>query len=411
MLVPLHVLILEDIVADAELMIHELRRTGFDPLWIRATNEQEFLAYLHDGLDLILADYTLPQFDALSAMRILKAEDLDIPFIVITGTVSEETVAEVMREGAADYILKDRPARLGQSILHALEQKRLRDENRRAQEALRHYNAVLEETIKTRTAELERALKKERELSQLKARFVSMVSHEFRTPLTVIWASCDLLLRYDHQFEPEHRYSHLEQIQEQVGQLTRLLDDMLTISRAQTVGLQLQPEALDLKRFIDALVVESEPILEGHTLEVTVTGEARPVTVDSKLMKQAVGNLLSNAAKYSPTPSRIWVTVDYEPEQVLIRVKDEGIGMSSEDMDQLFGLFHRGRNADHVRGTGLGLAIVKEILEAHGGTVQVESIYERGSTFTLVLPTSAHAEPRLQPLQEPDSGSQPAVPG
>ena len=395
---PLHVLILEDMAADAELIVYEITEAGFDPLWIRATTEQEYIAYLHSGLDLILADYTLPQFDALSALRILKARDLDIPFIVITGTVSEEVIAEVMREGAADYLLKDRPARLGQSILHALEQKRLRDDKRKAHEALRHYNAELEATIQARTAELERALKKERELNELKARFVSMISHEFRTPLAVIQGSSDLLGSYQDQLTAERKQAHLEKIQHQVKHLTHLLDEILTISRSQSVGLQLQPERVDLEAFVAGMVRETESLVADHTLEFTVVGAARPVIIDPNLMKQAIGNLLSNAAKYSPELSRITLTLVYEPEQVQIRVQDEGIGIPEEDLEDLFDLFHRGRNAAHNPGTGVGLAIVKQVIEAHGGTVEVETTLQQGSTFTLVLPAVINEEPRPQVL-------------
>ncbi len=395
---PLHVLILEDMAADAELIVYEITEAGFDPLWIRATTEQEYIAYLHSGLDLILADYTLPQFDALSALRILKARDLDIPFIVITGTVSEEVIAEVMREGAADYLLKDRPARLGQSILHALEQKRLRDDKRKAHEALRHYNAELEATIQARTAELERALKKERELNELKARFVSMISHEFRTPLAVIQGSSDLLGSYQDQLTAERKQAHLEKIQHQVKHLTHLLDEILTISRSQSVGLQLQPERVDLEAFVAGMVRETESLVADHTLEFTVVGAARPVIIDPNLMKQAIGNLLSNAAKYSPELSRITLTLVYEPEQVQIRVQDEGIGIPEEDLEDLFDLFHRGRNAAHIPGTGVGLAIVKQVIEAHGGTVEVETTLQQGSTFTLVLPAVINEEPRPQVL-------------
>jgi signal transduction histidine kinase len=394
MSLPLHVLILEDMVADAELLVYELGQAGFDPLWIRASTEQEYIAYLHNGLDLILADYTLPQFDALNALRILKARDLDIPFIVVTGTVSEEVIAEVMREGAADYLLKDRLARLGQSISHALEQKRLRADKRKAQEALRHYNAELEATIQARTAELERALAKERELNELKARFVSMISHEFRTPLAIIQGASDLLLRYEHQIPSESKHSRLEEIQQQVGRLVHLLDEILTISRAQSVGLELQLQTIDLESLIETLIQETATVTATHLMDISVRGEARQVLVDSHLMKRAIGNLLSNAAKYSPVQTHIGLSLIYEPEQVLIQVKDEGIGIPEEDQDHLFDLFHRGRNATHIPGTGLGLAIVKQVIEAHGGVVRLESETDRGSTFTLVLPFSVNAEPR-----------------
>jgi signal transduction histidine kinase len=385
---PLHVLILEDLAADAELIIHELERADFDPLWVRVQTEQEYETYLHAGLDLIVADYTLPQFNALVALRILKAHDLDIPFIVITGTVSEEVVAEVMREGAADYLLKDRPARLGQSVRHALEQKRLREEKRTAQEALRRYNVELEATIHSRTAELEQALAKEREVNELKARFVSMISHEFRTPLAIIQSASDILNRYESQITLERKREELEEIQHQIRRLTTLLDEILTISRSQSVGLQLQRMPVDIETLIAEVAHDMEPVLSHRELQMMVQGVSREVSLDYNLMKQVIGNLISNAAKFSPDSSCLNLNVNFQPRQVVIQVTDEGIGIPEEDCQHIFDLFHRARNAINIPGTGLGLAIVKQVMDAHGGQVRVESHLGHGTTFTLTLPTS-----------------------
>lgn len=133
----LRVLILEDREADAELMLHELRRAGFDPDWRRVETEADYLAGLEARPELILADYSLPQFDAIEALRHLQERELDIPFIVITGVIGDEAAAECLKRGAADYLLKDRMARLGKAIVHALEEKQLREAQRRSQEALR----------------------------------------------------------------------------------------------------------------------------------------------------------------------------------------------------------------------------------------------------------------------------------
>lgn len=133
---PLRALVLEDRPEDADLMIHELRKAGFDPTWERVESEPEFLTHLAPELDLILADYTLPQFDALRALGLLNESGLDIPFIVVTGTVSEEAAVSAMRKGAWDYLLKDRLTRLGPAVVGAIEQKCLRHEKRRIEFAL-----------------------------------------------------------------------------------------------------------------------------------------------------------------------------------------------------------------------------------------------------------------------------------
>src|SRR3990170_4349624 len=134
---PLRVLILEDQPTDAELILHELRRAGFDPEWQRVETEAEYLAALHPALDIILSDYKLPQFDGLSAVRLLRARGLDLPFIPVAGTIGEEVAVSAMKEGADDYLLKDRLTRLGPAVKSALDQKRLRDERKQAEAALK----------------------------------------------------------------------------------------------------------------------------------------------------------------------------------------------------------------------------------------------------------------------------------
>lgn len=136
MLTPLRVLILEDRPEDAELVLYELRRAGFDPSCQRVETEADYLARLQRDLDVILADYSLPQFDALRALQLVQERDFDIPFIVVTTSLSEEVAVECMKQGAADYLLKDRLARLGLAVRRALQEKKLRDEKRRAEVAL-----------------------------------------------------------------------------------------------------------------------------------------------------------------------------------------------------------------------------------------------------------------------------------
>ncbi|MEW5814046.1 MAG: response regulator, partial [Spirochaetota bacterium] len=133
---PLRILILEDCPDDAELMLHALRQAGYEPDWQRVETEPDYVSRLDPSLDIILADYALPQFDAIHALRLLRERGLDIPFIVVTSSISEEEAVESIKEGAADYLLKDRLARLGPAVVQAVQEKRLRDEKRRAEERL-----------------------------------------------------------------------------------------------------------------------------------------------------------------------------------------------------------------------------------------------------------------------------------
>src|SRR5262245_11747717 len=137
MATPLRVLILEDQPADAELMLYELRRAGFAPVWERVETEAEYLAHLDQSLDVILADYHLPQFDALCALRHVQECGLDVPFIIVSGNLGEERAVQCVKQGATDYLLKDRLTRLGQAVEQALEQKHLRHARRQAEQSLR----------------------------------------------------------------------------------------------------------------------------------------------------------------------------------------------------------------------------------------------------------------------------------
>src|SRR5664279_4584506 len=156
-LLPLRVLILEDKPADAELMVDELRQDGFEPEWGRVDNEADYLAHLEPAPDIVLADYNLPQWDAPSALRALQERGLDVPFIMISGTVGEAVAVECMKLGVADYLLKDRLARLGQAVLKALEDKRLRVEKQGSEAELARYRDHLEQLVEQRTEELNRA--------------------------------------------------------------------------------------------------------------------------------------------------------------------------------------------------------------------------------------------------------------
>jgi DNA-binding NtrC family response regulator len=142
MATPLRVLILEDNPSDAELVLHALRRSGYDPSAERVETEQDFRDHLQPAPEIILADFTMPAFDSLGALEIMQECQLDIPFIIVSGTIGEERAVQVMQRGAADYVMKDRLGRLGQAVAHALEKKRLRTETRNAERRLMAQHAV-----------------------------------------------------------------------------------------------------------------------------------------------------------------------------------------------------------------------------------------------------------------------------
>jgi signal transduction histidine kinase len=233
---------------------------------------------------------------------------------------------------------------------------------------------------------LRAALEEERELSELKSRFSSMVSHEFRTPLAIILSSVGLLQRYNNRMVDEKRLEHLQQIQTQVGHLAGLLDDVLTLSRAEALGIAITGEIVDLESFCLEIVGEIQQTTQKHQLHYTVAGKNHPILIDTKLLRQAITNLLSNAVKYSPQGGTVTLNLIYENKEVVIICKDTGIGIPEADQKRLFEVFHRARNVGTIPGTGLGLPIVKRAVEAHGGTVTVESEVGTGTTFIIRMP-------------------------
>jgi PAS domain S-box-containing protein len=238
--------------------------------------------------------------------------------------------------------------------------------------------------------ELRRALQKEKELNELKSRFVSMVSHEFRTPLATILSSSDLLKRYNQKMTEERKQEHLQTIQVQVKRLTGMLEDILTIGKAETVGISINPSPIELKGFCQEIVTEMQMIAPTHHFRFSIVRPGSPVLLDGKLMRRAMTNLLSNAVKYSPQGSTIYFSVFGGNRQTMFYIRDEGIGIPEEDQKHLFEVFHRAQNVGTVPGTGLGLAIVKQAVDAHLGTIGVSSLPGKGTAFSISIPVMAN---------------------
>lgn len=240
-------------------------------------------------------------------------------------------------------------------------------------------------------AELEtrQALEKEKELSELRAHFVSMVSHEFRTPLNLISFSTSLLKRHNHQWPEEKKLKYLDRIQTGVEHLSKLLNEVLIIGRAEVGKLTLEPRALDLEQFCRNLVEEIQ-LSDNNQHAVTFVGQGDCSTawIDEKLLQPILTNLLSNAIKYSSTGSRVDLALSCRNEQAVFQVKDEGIGIPAADRQRLFDAFYRGGNVGDIPGTGLGLAVVKELVDTQGGEISLQSEFGVGTTFIITLPLS-----------------------
>ena len=244
------------------------------------------------------------------------------------------------------------------------------------------------QSIATRQAELEtaNALAERGKLAELRSRFVSMASHEFRTPLTSILAASQSLVRYIERMSVEQRLDRLAKIESEVQHMTGLLDDVLTIGKADAGKLEFEPARVDLKHLCEEIVAEAQTTAAAtQRLLLACAADLAPVMVDPKLVRRILGNLLTNAVKYSPMDATVSCDVAVHDGHPVFEVRDQGIGIPPEDQARLFEPFHRGTNVGKIPGSGLGLAITKKAVEIHGGTIVVESIVGKGTTFVVRL--------------------------
>ncbi|MBR8837804.1 MAG: CHASE3 domain-containing protein [Stigonema ocellatum SAG 48.90 = DSM 106950] len=250
------------------------------------------------------------------------------------------------------------------------------------------YALLYRQMVKRQKAEnIQLHLAQEKELSDLKLRLFSMVSHEFRTPLSIILGSAQLLAEHSEQWTESKRLKNLQRIQSSAKLMTKLLTDILTIERAEAGKLECNPELIDLEAFCLNLVEDIHLGSEKrHEIKFISYGGCTHGELDEKLLYSILSNLLSNAIKYSPQGGNINFILSCEAQSVSFQIKDEGIGIPQEFLQELYEPFHRGYNVRDIVGIGLGLAVVKKCLDIHRGEISVESQEGIGTTFTVKIP-------------------------
>jgi len=260
----------------------------------------------------------------------------------------------------------------------------------------RGYRGMSRNITDRRLAEIEmrKSVNKEKDLNEIRSRFLSMASHDLRTPLATILFSTDLLKFFGYKFSPEKKEQYLNKIQSQVKNMTLLLDDVLLIGKAEAGKMEFKPVTINIEGFCREILEEIELITGNkHSFifkyqRECSNGECSIFQIDPKLLRQILTNLLSNAVKYSPDFGTIQLQLICYNEQTIFQIKDEGIGIPVEDQERLFEIFHRASNVGNISGTGLGMAIIKQAVELHGGSIAFESEVNRGTTFTICIPTS-----------------------
>jgi signal transduction histidine kinase len=382
--------------------IEEIPSKNYSLQW--TSSYTEALKYiLSKQYDVYLIDYRLGAHTGLELIREAVKAGCFSPLILLTGQGDREIDEQAMKAGAADYLVKGNmnPIQLERSIRYSLEhaihlekirtlnldlEKRVQERTAELADVIRKLE-ITNESLKKAQINIGKALQKERELNELKSRFVTMASHEFRTPLSTILSSASLISKYGTGDDQEKREKHIERIKSAVHNLTGILNDFLSLSQLEEGKAQNKPVSFYLQEFTAEVVEEMEDLLKkNQNIIYRHTGSPEEILLDKQLLKNILINLISNAIKYSSEGKEINVSTELDNKFLRLQIRDQGIGIPEEDQQHLFSRFFRANNAANVQGTGLGLNIVKKYAELLGGEIDFSSEINKGSIFTVRIP-------------------------
>jgi signal transduction histidine kinase len=366
---------LEDVEDDALLTLRALRTGGFEVSCERVWSRAALLSALELGAwDVVISDYSMPGFTAPEALMVVREHSPDLPFIIVSGTAGEDLTVAAMKAGAQDYLTKDKLARLCVSVER--EQREAKDRKERRAAQARAEQAILE--------------KKQAEAASLaKTQFLATMSHELRTPLNAILGFSELLDQGVAGTLSPKQAEYVGYVLTGGRHLLRLVTEVLDLAKVEAGKLDLELERMSLAE-LAAEVAESLRVgaeERGVQLELLLPEDVPEVMADALRMKQVLYNLVSNALKFTPPGGQVRLQLQASRANLELRVSDTGAGIAEDDIHRLFRAFEQAGAADRrVQGTGLGLVICKQLVELHGGTIAVESLLNRGSTFTVLLP-------------------------
>jgi signal transduction histidine kinase len=288
------------------------------------------------------------------------------------------------------------------------QRKKAEEALKRSEEQLIVYAAELEKKVELRTEalntsiltlekevierkraeeEARKALGKERELNELKTKFVSIASHEFRTPLSTVLSSAALIQQYKDKGDLEKLDKHVQRIKTSVNHLTLILNDFLSLGKLEEGKVEVSNDSIDVQQFLSEIAEETHSFLKpGQTIEIECKTNDAQFASDARILRNVMFNLISNASKYSEPHKKISLTCEGDDAAMTFKVSDEGIGIPKEDQRHLFDRFFRASNAGNIQGTGLGLNIVKRYIDLLNGQITFESEYGKGSTFIISIP-------------------------
>ncbi|OCA97477.1 ATP-binding response regulator [Clostridium beijerinckii] len=376
MIKDIRVLIIEDSKASLNFEVAQLKRSGFNVNYEQIENAEDLRKALKcKEWDVILSDHVMPNFSSIEALKILNETKLDIPFIIVSGEIGEETAVEAMRAGCKDYIMKDKMARLGMAVKRELKDLHERIERKRVEEEMRNLLILAKE-------EAEAA-------NKAKSNFLANMSHEIRTPLNGVIGMIELTLM-NSELKDELR-ENLLIAKDSAYSLINIVNAILNFSKSEAGKMELRESNFNFKDLVyNTLKIYSYDVIKkGITLEYNDSDEIPDLLHgDSEKLQQILNNLISNAIKFT-NEGRISLIIKTEQiigEKIILKflVKDTGIGINEEDKNLLFKSFSQLNNSysREYNGTGLGLALSKQLVEILGGGICVESHMGLGSTFS-----------------------------
>jgi signal transduction histidine kinase len=371
------------------------------------TSGQKARAMVRDvEYDLVLTDLRLEDGDGLDVLKAVRERYPETVTIMLTGYASLESAIQALRAGAYDYLVKPSEVEeLRATVARGLERRRLGQEVRQRVAELEHanreiadLNSSLQRRIDEATAELKERYEQLTELDRMKSQFLSIASHELKTPITAMSGFLQVALRRVRRLGEGGAAApvaeslrgiteQLEVVYRQTGKLARLVDELLDVSRIQTGRIEFRYGDVDMGELANEVATRMQ--LTTTTHKIAVHNDSRNVvTADRDHLEQVLNNLVTNAIKYSPAGGSI--TIDVRPDEggVRLSVTDQGIGIPEKELEAIFGLFYRSpdRAARDAAGMGLGLYISKEIVVRHGGRIWAESGGTKGSTLNVVIP-------------------------
>ncbi|GMQ29203.1 hybrid sensor histidine kinase/response regulator [Algoriphagus confluentis] len=386
----LKILIVEDDSVSALLLQRALEKNAHQIVGIADSGEKALEILECDLVDIVMMDINLAgELDGIRTTEIIN-EKYDIPVVYLSASSDAETLNKVVGTNPSAYVIKPFNIR---ELNMVIELAIFKD---RKEKELQKLNNELEEKVKLRTAELyeankelTKALEKEREINELKSRIVLNVSHGFKTPLTSILSSAQLLQIYaekDHPFRQKIT-KHASKIENSVRALNNLLTSVLFFGKADENKLEFKPKKVFMGAFVKEVM---DTVKAGIENEVTIKSEIgempKTLTTDPDLVYQVLENLLSNAVKYSKDRGQVEFKLTIENGTLKAIVADRGIGIPKSEQNQLFDRFFRAKNVGIIEGSGLGLSIVKKCLEVLRGEIEFESEQNKGTVFRVSIP-------------------------